>query len=379
MLGFTPLASTPLGKDASSASSEVTVTGLQAVGGIGNIVNVTISITISSGLEATAVVDSNIVSTLNNTFVYFDDAWGSSTWGYGSWEEQRILLSATAVVNSALLITNTEANITIPSGLEASTAIGSIFDTVQGMQATSEIGALQGVTTTVNATPDGMQMNSSIGSFFDTNMGMQATTELGNTYEIEGNAFAVIQGFQMQSFIGSIFDTTQGLVATSQIETNVIVEIFQSVTITSGLQATATVDSNPLTINGLANITIPTGIQATSQIPVNPLTVNGDANFTISSGLLATTTIGTLPNQIISSNIVVNGIQSISSVGEALVWGTNLPNQTPNYNLITPVAGANYSEIEPIQNANYSGIEPNQNSNLNTITPSQNPSWTDAA
>tara|TARA_R100000234_G_C5000777_1_gene180225 strand:+ start:2077 stop:2862 length:786 start_codon:yes stop_codon:yes gene_type:complete len=241
------------------------------------------------------------------TTVAFNKSWNSplTAWNTDTWNGGGAFPSATGSINSVSITISQEV-----TGVAATSAIGNTFETNVGVSATASVGAiiLEG---DARVTPTGVSGTTALGNVFETQNGVSGTTALGNTFETNVGVSAT-GGVGSTTVVVNAETSVTGLSGTTALgntfETNV------------GVSATASVDSAALGITGIANIELPPStLEATTSIE----------SVTIDLG----------------STAEVTGLSATTSMGQVLVWGLVVPNQTPNFSIVAPSQTPNFNTI----------------------------------
>ena len=176
----------------------------------------------------------------------------------------------------------------------------------------SATGSINSVSVTISQNVTGVAATSAIGNTFETNVGVSATGGVGSSTVVV-NAVESVTGLSGTTALGNTF------------ETNV------------GVSATASVNSAALGITGTANVELPAATPEATTV-IESVTID------------------------LGSTIEVTGVSATTSMGQVLVWGLVVPNQTPNFSTVTPLQTPNFSTIGGA-----------------TAPPLQVPSWIDKA
>jgi hypothetical protein len=245
MLGFSPLASSPLATTGdSSVSVSVDVTGVSATGNLGTVaVNLQLNVNVT-GTSATGQLGNSTVTVPVNAVVTFD-GWGRGGWGELAFGEGSIGVQAVGEVG----------NVTVSIGVDVG---------VTGVQATGQLGNVA-VTTGVVISAVGVEATGAIGSVTVeesvqvTVTGTQGTTALGNTVV---NADGAVNAL--------------GNAATGELG-SIVVSIGRVVNVT-GVEGTGAVGTPDV---GLGASVFPTGVSAEASTLNNgsPFTADGDAQL----------------------------------------------------------------------------------------------------
>ncbi len=249
-----------------------------------------------------------------------------------------------------------------PTGVVATSALGSFFSTITGLEMTSHVG-IPDVQGDANHETASFLLSTSLGDYFTTNMAVPIATTGVGTVSVNGGAIAFISGvgIGLTSSIGTLDSVTgdanvepQGLEAVMALGDYFIpltgvqgdTVIADVLTTNMGIQADTFVGN---TFESLASTALASTIG-------NLQSVSGGATATITDPFPVgmTGTCGAILEVIGDANVYLIGIEAVTSMGIPFAWGDTLPSQTPNFTPITPSQTPTFVDANPLQEPNWS-------------------------